>query len=139
MRRSGFTLIELVVVLLILGLIAGLVAPQIMGRVADARQTAAKAQIEMLSAALDNYRLDAGSYPTTSQGLTALRERPARPPVPRNWRGPYLRKAVPDDPWGRPYVYASPGRQNAAGFDLYSLGRDGRMGGEGEDADIGRP
>ena len=97
----------------------------------------ARTQVELFGVALDNYRLDNGMYPTTEQGLEALREKPARGPAPPNWRGPYLRKPVPLDPWKRPYIYRSPGERNAGGFDLMSLGRDGRTGGEGEDADIG--
>jgi general secretion pathway protein G len=135
-RRSGFTLLELVVVIIVLGLLAGIVAPQIIGRLSEAKSTTAKTQIELLSVALDGYRLDNGSYPTTDQGLAALRERPTRAPVPANWRGPYLRKAVPLDPWGRPYVYRAPGERNPSAFDLESLGRDGKPGGEGEDADL---
>jgi general secretion pathway protein G len=135
-RRSGFTLLELVVVIIVLGLLAGLVAPQIIGRLSEAKSTTARTQVELLSVALDGYRLDNGSYPTTDQGLAALREKPARAPVPANWRGPYLRKAVPLDPWGRPYVYKAPGERNAGAFDLESLGRDGKAGGEGEDADV---
>jgi general secretion pathway protein G len=136
--RRGFTLLELVVVIIVLGLLAGLVAPQIIGRVSEARSTTAKTQIELLSVALDNYRLDNGSYPTTDQGLEALRTKPTRDPVPGNWRGPYLRKAVPVDPWSRPYIYRSPGQVNSTGFDLVSLGRDGKAGGDGEDTDIGK-
>jgi general secretion pathway protein G len=136
--RRGFTLIELIVVIIVLGLLAGLVAPQIMGRLSEAKSTTAKTQIELLSVALDNYRLDNGAYPTTDQGLEALRTKPTREPAPQSWRGPYLRKAVPADPWNRPYIYRSPGRVNSAGFDLTSLGRDGKEGGDGEDADIGR-
>jgi general secretion pathway protein G len=136
-RHGGFTLLELIVVIIVLGLLAGLVAPQIFGRVSEAKSTTAKTQIELLGTALDNYRLDNGAYPTTEQGLAALREKPIRAPVPLNWRGPYLRKAVPLDPWGRPYLYRSPGERNAAGYDLQSLGRDGKAGGSGEDADIG--
>ena len=135
-RRSGFTLLELVVVIIVLGLLAGIVAPQIINRLSEAKSTTAKTQIELLSVALDGYRLDNGSYPTTDQGLGALRERPTRAPVPANWRGPYLRKAVPLDPWGRPYVYRAPGERNPSAFDLESLGRDGKPGGEGEDADV---
>jgi general secretion pathway protein G len=135
-RRSGFTLLELVVVIIVLGLLAGIVAPQIIGRLSEAKSTTARTQIELLSLALDGYRLDNGSYPTTEQGLAALRERPTRPPVPANWRGPYLRKDVPLDPWGRPYLYRAPGERNPAAFDLGSLGRDGKVGGDGEDADI---
>ena len=135
-RRSGFTLLELVVVIIVLGLLAGLVAPQIIGRLSDAKSTTARTQIELLSVALDGYRLDNGGYPTTEQGLAALRDKPTRPPVPSNWRGPYLRKAVPLDPWGRAYLYKAPGEKNAGAFDLESLGRDGKAGGDGEDADV---
>lgn len=135
-RRSGFTLLELVVVILVLGLLAGIVAPQIIGRLSEAKSTTARTQIELLSVALDGYRLDNGAYPTTDQGLAALREKPARPPVPANWRGPYLRKDVPLDPWGRPYLYRVPGQRTPAAFDLQSLGRDGKPGGDGEDADV---
>jgi len=135
-RRSGFTLLELVVVIIVLGLLAGIVAPQIIGRLSEAKSTTARTQIELLSVALDGYRLDNGSYPTTEQGLAALRDKPARAPAPTNWRGPYLRKAVPLDPWGRAYIYRAPGEQNPTGFDLGSLGRDGKVGGDGEDADL---
>lgn len=135
-RRSGFTLLELVVVIIVLGLLAGIVAPQIIGRLSEAKSTTARTQIELLSVALDGYRLDNGSYPTTDQGLAALREKPTRSPVPSNWRGPYLRKDVPLDPWGRAYLYRAPGERNAGAFDLESLGRDGKPGGAGEDADV---
>ena len=135
-RRSGFTLLELVVVIIVLGLLAGIVAPQIIGRLSEAKSTTARTQVELLSVALDGYRLDNGSYPTTEQGLAALREKPTRSPVPANWRGPYLRKDVPLDPWGRAYLYRAPGERNSNGFDLLSLGRDGKAGGEGEDADV---
>lgn len=135
-RRSGFTLLELVVVIIVLGLLAGIVAPQIIGRLSEAKSTTARTQIELLSVALDGYRLDNGNYPTTDQGLAALRERPSRAPAPANWRGPYLRKAVPLDPWGRPYLYRAPGERNPSAFDLESLGRDGKVGGDGEDADV---
>lgn len=136
-RPSGFTLLEIIVVVIVLALLAGLVAPQIFGRLTEARSTTARTQIELLGTALDSYRLDNGTYPTTEQGLAALREPPVRPPVPANWRGPYLRKAVPNDPWGRPYVYRYPGERNATGYELLSYGRDGQPGGAGEDADIG--
>ncbi|MBM4184955.1 MAG: type II secretion system protein GspG [Gemmatimonadetes bacterium] len=135
--RAGLTLLELIVVISVLGLLAGLVGIQIFGRVSEAKTTTARTQIELLSTALDSYRLDNGMYPTTEQGLAALREKPTRPPIPANWRGPYLRRAVPLDPWDRPYVYRSPGERDALGFDLLSFGRDGRPGGEEEDADVG--
>ncbi len=134
--RRGLTLIELIVVLIVIGLLAGLVAPQILGRVSDAKITTAKTQIELLGVALENYRLDNGVYPSTQQGLEALRTKPGGAPDARNWRGPYLRKAVPADPWGRPYQYKSPGDKDRAGFDLMTLGRDGQPGGTGEDADL---
>ncbi len=134
--ERGLTLIEILVVIIVLGLLAGLVAPQIIGRVSEARSATAHTQIELLSVALDNYRLDNGRYPTTDQGLAALRTRPTADPLPPNWRGPYLRKAVPTDPWNRPYLYRSPGIENPQGYDLLTLGADGVPGGEGEDADI---
>lgn len=134
--RRGFTLLEIIVVIIVLALLAGLVAPQIFGRLTEARGTTARTQIELLGTALDNYRLDNGAYPTTEQGLEALRAQPTRAPIPTNWRGPYLRKAVPNDPWGRPYLYRFPGERNAGSFDLGTLGRDGQPGGTAEDADI---
>jgi len=134
--ESGLTLIEILVVIIVLGLLAGLVAPRIIGRVSEAKTATARTQIELLGVALDNYRLDNGSYPTTEQGLAALRTRPTSEPQPRNWRGPYLQKDVPDDPWDRPYLYRSPGEVNAGSYDLLTLGRDGQSGGEDEDTDI---
>jgi general secretion pathway protein G len=136
LSRAGLTLLELVVVIIVLGLLAAIVAPQILGRVSDARTTAAQTQVELFGTALDNYRLDNGAYPSSEQGLAALRERPTRAPIPTNWRGPYLRKDVPLDPWGKPYIYRSPGERNVSGYDLMSLGRDGKPGGEGEDKDV---
>jgi general secretion pathway protein G len=133
---QGMTLIEILVVIIVLGLLAGLVGPQIVGRVSEARTQTAKTQIDLMSVALDNYRLDNGRYPTTDQGLQALREEPTREPLPQNWRGPYLQKEVPQDPWGRPYVYVSPGEANPSAYDLLTLGRDGTPGGEGEDIDV---
>lgn len=132
---AGFTLIEMLVVIAIIAVLAAVVAPEIFRNVGDANVNAAKSQVEVLGLALDNYRLDTHAYPTTEQGLAALRVAPVTGEV-RGWRGPYLRKPVPDDPWGHPYVYVSPGRANPQGYDLYSLGHDGREGGEGEDADI---
>jgi general secretion pathway protein G len=135
-RHRGFTLLELLVVIIVLGLLAGLVAPQIFGRVGEAKVTSAQTQMALLGTALDSYRLDNGSYPTTEQGLQALREKPTREPIPASWRGPYLRKALPLDPWDRPYLYRAPGVRNITGFDLWTLGRDGKEGGTGEDADL---
>jgi general secretion pathway protein G len=135
-RRVGFTLIELMVVIVVIAILAGLVGPMVFGNVGDAKLQAARAQIELFGLALDAYRLDNDVYPTSAQGLAALRAMPATEPVPRRWRGPYLRKGVPLDPWGRPYLYRAPGEVDPASYDLFSLGRDGRPGGAGEDADI---
>ena len=135
-KSQGFTLIEILVVIIVLGLLAALVGPRILGRVSEAKSATARTQVELLGVALDNYRLDNGMYPTTEQGLQALQEQPTHEPLPLNWRGPYLKKAVPLDPWGRPYIYKSPGEHNPSGYDLFSLGRDGQPGGVDEDADI---
>src|SRR2546423_11901467 len=135
-KPQGFTLIEILVVIIVLGLLAALVGPRILGRVSEARSATARTQIDLLGLALDNYRLDNGVYPTTEQGLAALQEKPSREPLPLNWRGPYLKKAVPLDPWGRPYIYKVPGDHNPSGYDLSTLGRDGQPRGDNEDADI---
>jgi general secretion pathway protein G len=135
-RTSGFTLIELLVVITVIAILAGLVGPMVFRNVGDAKLSAARAQIELFALALDQYRLDNDFYPATAQGLAALRERPSGVPEARNWRGPYLRKAIPLDPWGRPYAYKSPGDVNAESYDLLSLGRDGQPGGTGEDVDV---
>ena len=132
----GFTLIELLVVITVIAILASLVAPSVFRNVGDAKQTAARAQIETLGLALDGYRLTNDAYPSTSQGLRALVQPPAGDPPARNWRGPYLKRDVPLDPWGRPYLYRSPGVSNPDSYDLWTYGRDGREGGAGEDADI---
>jgi general secretion pathway protein G len=134
--RGGFTLIEMLVVIAIIAVLAAVVAPEVFRNVGDANSGAARQQIELLGAALDGYRLDNHVYPTTDQGLAALRTEPVTGARPVKWRGPYLRRAVPDDPWGKPYVYVAPGVHDPQGYDLSSLGRDGREGGEGEDADV---
>lgn len=134
--RRGFTLIEILVVIAVLAMLAALVAPNVFQHVGTARDATARSQIELLGAALDAYRLDNGRYPTTGQGLEALQVEPTTQPLPNNWRGPYLRRAIPLDPWGNPYIYLSPGEVNPRGYDLLSLGADGEPGGEGEDADI---
>jgi general secretion pathway protein G len=134
--RAAFTLIEILVVLAIIATLAALVGPAVFRNVGDSRAQAARSQLELFALALEQYRLDNHVYPTTEQGLAALRTMPVSGEPPRNWRGPYLRRVVPDDPWGRAYLYTSPGRENSESYDLYSLGRDGRTGGEGEDADI---
>ena len=135
-RRGGFTLIELLVVIAIIATLAAVVAPAVFRNVGDAKVSAAKSQIEILAMALNAYRLDNDVYPAADQGLEALRTMPASGDAPRDWKGPYLARLVPLDPWGRPYVYLSPGRENPTSFDLYTLGRDGKVGGVGEDADV---
>ena len=134
--RQGFTLLELLVVLAIIATLVAVVAPSVFRNVGDAKTDAAKSQIEIFALALDSYRLDNDVYPSTQQGLAALRTIPANGDHPRSWRGPYLRKDVPLDPWGRQYVYIAPGIENPASYDLYTLGRDGKAGGDGEDADL---
>lgn len=134
--RPAFTLIELLVVIAIIAVLAAVVAPSVFRNVSDAKQAAARSQVELFATALNQYRLDNDTYPTTDQGLSALRTMPTQGDPPRNWRGPYLSRVVPVDPWGRPYVYVSPGAENPQTYDLYSLGRDGKVGGDGEDADI---
>lgn len=132
----GFTLLELIVVIAIIATLVSVVAPQVFGNVGAAKVSAAKSQLDAFAIALEAYRLDNDVYPTSEQGLAALRDAPLTGPAPRNWRGPYLRKVVPADPWGQPYIYTSPGIENPSQFDIYSLGRDGKQGGTGEDADI---
>ncbi|HXC25161.1 MAG TPA: type II secretion system major pseudopilin GspG [Gemmatimonadaceae bacterium] len=134
--RRAFTLIELIVVIAIIATLAAVVAPAIFQNVGDAKVESAKSQIEMLSLALNAYRLDNDAYPSTEQGLAALQTMPITGTLPTHWRGPYLTRVLPNDPWDRPYVYRSPGIQNPKSFDLYSLGKDGKPGGTDEDADI---
>ncbi|CAN7717073.1 type II secretion system major pseudopilin GspG [Pseudorhodoferax sp. LjRoot39] len=129
---AGFTLLELLVVMVIIGLLAAYVGPQYFGVVAKSEVKATKAQIEAFDKALATYRLDVGAFPSAQAGLGALVK---APPGVRNWAGPYLSKGVPNDPWGNPYRYALPGQHRE--YDLWSLGRDGRPGGQGDDADIG--
>ena len=130
-RRRGFTLIELLVVIAIIATLAAVVAPSIFGNVAEARKSAVKSQLQILALALDSYRLDNDAYPSTEQGIEALRTPPVMGDAPKNWKGPYLRQVIPLDPWGRPYVYVSPGAANPNAYDLYSLGKDGKVGGDG--------
>ncbi len=130
--EAGFTLIELLVVIIVLGLLVGLVGPRLFGRVGQSKQAAARAQIELLGATLDQYRLDVGRYPEGAQGLDALQQSPGGV---TNWNGPYLKKNVPKDPWGNPYKYrCCPGQHGE--YDLWSDGGDGAPGGEGENADV---
>jgi general secretion pathway protein G len=128
--HCGFTLLELVVVMIILGLLAALVGPKLFPQVGKGKQSAAKAQIELMGQALDQFRLDTDRYPTTDEGLSALMTTPGI----KNWDGPYMRKAIPRDPWDRPYQYKSPGANGD--YDLYSYGRDGSPGGTKENKDI---
>ena len=134
--RRAFTLIELLVVIAIIGTLAAMVGPSLFRNVGDAKVSAARTQIELFSVALNAYRLDNDGFPSTEQGLEALRTTPTVGDAPRNWRGPYLTRVVPVDPWGRPYHYVSPGIENPESYDLYTLGRDGRVGGDDEDTDI---
>ena len=120
----------------IIATLAAIVAPALFGNVGEARRNSARSQVQILALALDAYRLDNDAFPTTDQGLEALRTMPVSGTPPANWKGPYLRQLVPMDPWGRPYVYTAPGIANPNSYDLYTLGKDGKSGGEGEDADI---
>jgi general secretion pathway protein G len=131
LRQRGFTLLELLVVMVIIGLLAAYVAPRYFSQVGKSEVRTAQAQIDALRKALDTYRLDNGSYPTTEQGLAALNARPANSP---RWSGPYLQRPVPLDPWGKAYQYKAPGDHDE--FDLFSFGKDGQPGGTGDAADI---
>ena len=132
-REAGLTLVEMIVVLAIIALVAALIVPNVIGRPDEARVTVANTDIRTISAALRMYRLDNGDYPTSDQGLRALAEKPTAEPVPRAWSGDGYLPQVPQDPWGRPYVYQSPA---PGGFLVKSLGKDGKEGGEGLDADL---
>ncbi len=129
--QHGFTLLELLVVMVIIGLLTGIVGPKLFKNIGKSEVKAAKAQIDSLGKALDQYRLDTGHYPTTEQGLNSLVTKPANE---SKWEGPYLTKAVPADPWGRPYLYKNPGEHGD--YDLFSYGKDGQVGGSGDAADI---
>jgi len=131
-RESGFTLIEMMVVMVIIGLLVALVGPNFIRQGEKAKLKAARAQIEMLGTALDTFRLDVGRYPTSQEGLAALRQRPFG--IDR-WDGPYLKKDIPKDPWDRPYLYRAPG-EGSRPYDLLSYGADGAPGGDGDNRDI---
>lgn len=133
---SGFTLLEMLVVLVIIGLLASLVGPRLFSKVDDSKVQTAKVQVRNLKTALDTYRLQVGRYPTEAEGLMALNTAPTDEKVRSRWRGPYLEEALPADPWGNPYQYGIPGADGQP-IALYSLGADGKRGGEGLDADIG--
>lgn len=129
--NKGFTLLELLVVMVIIGLLAGYVGPKYFAQIGKSETKTAKAQIDALSKALDQYRLDTGHYPTAEQGLEALNSAPSDE---SRWHGPYLQKALPIDPWGKPYLYRSPGEHGD--YDLWSFGKDGQLGGTEESADV---
>jgi general secretion pathway protein G len=129
---AGFTLLELLVVIVIIGLLAAYVGPKYFSQLGKSEVTIAKAQIEAFEKSLDTYRLDVGRYPTSEEGLAALLAAPAS--AGAKWNGPYLKKGVPPDPWGHPYQYRAPGSKGE--YDILSLGKDGQPGGSGEDADI---
>ncbi len=129
--ERGFTLLELLVVIVIIGLLAAYVGPRYFAQIGKSERTVAKSQIDGFGRALDAYRLDVGHYPTTEQGLASLY---VRPTDESKWNGPYLQKSPPDDPWGHPYIYRA--RDGGAEFDLLSLGKDGQPGGDGENADV---
>jgi general secretion pathway protein G len=131
-RSTGFTLLELLVVIVIIGLLAAYVGPKYFSQLGKSEVTVTKAQIEAFEKSLDTYRLDVGRYPTTEEGLAALLAAP--PTAGAKWNGPYLKKGVPPDPWGRPYQYKAPGAK--AEYEIVSLGKDGQPGGEGDNADI---
>lgn len=135
-NSRGFTLLEMLVVLVIIGLLAGLVGPRLFGKVDASKQKSAQTQVKMMRGALETMRLDIGRFPTAEEGLSMLYRRPADDRLATRWHGPYLDDEVPLDPWGNPYQYALPGREGQP-FALYSQGADGKDGGEGYDADIG--
>jgi general secretion pathway protein G len=131
-RRAGFTLLELLVVIVIIGLLAAYVGPKYFAQLGKSEVTIARAQIEAFEKSLDTYRLDVGRYPTSEEGLAALMAAPAA--ASAKWNGPYLKKGIPQDPWGHPYLYRSPGAKGE--YEIVSTGKDGQPGGAGENADI---
>jgi general secretion pathway protein G len=133
-RKKGFTLLEMLVVLVIIGLVASLVGPQLLGRVDTSRVTAADTQVRLLRGALDTFRLDVGRYPSTEEGLALLMKTPSDERLRRKWQGPYLADNVPLDPWGNSYQYKP---KNSTSIILFSFGADGKSGGEGIEADVG--
>ena len=138
-RRSnaGFTLLELLVVLVIIGLLAGLVGPRLFSKIDTSKAQTAQTQVKLLRGALETMRLDIGRFPMSAEGLTLLNDAPRDERIAGKWKGPYLNEALPQDPWGQPYQYSVPGA-NGQPFALYSLGGDGKRGGEGIDADVGQ-
>ena len=130
-KNQGFTLLELLVVMVIIGLLAGYVGPKYFEQIGKSENKTAKAQIDALGKALDQYRIDTGRYPSSEQGLSALYKKPGNEP---KWSGPYLKKNIPNDPWDKPYIFKSPGEHGD--YDLYTLGKDGQLGGEKESEDV---
>ncbi|MBX9676906.1 MAG: type II secretion system protein GspG [Methylotenera sp.] len=130
-KNQGFTLLELLVVIVIIGLLASIAAPKLFSQIGKSETKTASAQIEALGLGLDQYRIDVGQYPTTEQGLIALNKNPGNVP---KWAGPYLKKSVPNDPWGKPYIYKSPGEHGD--YDLSTLGKDGQLGGTSDAEDV---
>lgn len=135
-RRAGFTLLELVIVVAIIAVLASVVAPNLVRHASDAKVQAARSQIEMLGLALEAYHLDIDDYPTSEEGLQVLRIPPVDEERARLWRGPYIKREIPVDPWGRPYVYRYPGVLDSTSFELLTVGRDGLPGGTGDARDI---
>lgn len=135
-KEAGFTFIEIMIVIVIIGFLASIVGPQVIGRVGKARTVSAQNQLGTFDTALEQYYLDNGTYPTTEQGLQGLYAKPGISPVPKNWNGPYVQREIPKDPWGNPYIYKCPGEHNPKSYDVYSYGKDGQEGGTGESADI---
>ena len=131
LKNKGFTLLELLVVIVIIGLLASIAAPKLFSQIGKSETKTAGAQIESLGLALDQYRIDVGQYPTTEQGLAALYKNPGNVP---KWAGSYLKKNIPNDPWGKPYLYKSPGEHGD--YDLFTLGKDGQLGGTSDDQDV---
>jgi len=127
-KRSFFTFIEIMVVVIIIGVLAAIVMPKFLGRTEQAKISAARSQISIFATALDAFQLDNDRYPTSEQGLQALVSKPTLPPIPGNWKGPYLANAIPSDPWGNKYIYKSPGDRNQSSYDVSSCGKDGKPG-----------
>ena len=133
LKNEGFTFVEIMVVVIILGVLAAMVLPKFMGRTEEARVNSVQSQLGIFATALDAYELDNGKYPTTEQGIKALSQEPTTPPIPKKWKGPYLQKAATKDPWGSDYIYKSPGTHNPRSYAVLSYGPDGK---EGDNDDI---
>lgn len=135
--KRGFTLIEVLIVVVIIGFLASTIGPELFSRVSQAQRTTAQNQLDIFKMALNNYRIDNGRYPTTDQGLEALIKKPTSSPVPQSWNGPYLeKKQIPSDPWGNSYHYQYSGQHNSHSYDLWSNGADNQQGGTGDNSDV---